>query len=378
MQKTNVKIILSIFGTRPEAIKMAPVIKALEANPDQFRSVVCVTGQHRLMLDQVLELFAIRPDFDLKVMKQGQDLFDITNSVLHGLKDVLEKVRPSMVLVHGDTATTMAASLAAYFCRIPVGHVEAGLRTGNKYAPFPEEINRRVAGVVADLHFAPTETSRQNLLREGVDDKTIVVTGNTVIDALLMSVSRIKTEQYVGKYLKLATDSTRIVLVTAHRRENFGSGFENLCMALKDIADKYSDVVIVYPVHLNPNVQEPVQRILFGHPRVHLTEPLEYLPFVFLMNKSFMVITDSGGVQEEAPALGKPVLVVRDTTERLEAVDAGTVRIVGTTRERIAAEAMCLLDDPKAYEAMATARNPYGDGQASKRIINSILLNANN
>jgi UDP-N-acetylglucosamine 2-epimerase (non-hydrolysing) len=377
-----VKKVLSIFGTRPEAIKMAPVVKALQGRPDLFDARVCVTAQHRQMLDQVLSLFDIRPDFDLDIMRPGQDLYDITANVLQGLKGVLAQAKPDLVLVHGDTTTTMAATLAAYYQRIPVGHVEAGLRTHDKYAPFPEEINRRVTGAVADLHFAPTTAARDNLLREGVDPATIHVTGNTVVDALLAVVEQVRQPAQAAEvrdYLRsrLPEDSTlltphpsRVILVTGHRRENFGTGFENICRALAEIAEAYPDAEIVYPVHLNPNVQEPVRRILGGggHGNVHLIEPVDYLPFVWLMDRSYLIITDSGGVQEEAPSLGKPVLVMRETTERPEAVAAGTVRLVGTDRGRIVAEAARLLDDPAAYRAMSMAHNPYGDGQAAARI----------
>ncbi|HYS43917.1 MAG TPA: UDP-N-acetylglucosamine 2-epimerase (non-hydrolyzing) [Geobacteraceae bacterium] len=375
--------ILSIFGTRPEAIKMAPVLKELERHPERFASRVCVTAQHRQMLDQVLNLFEIRPAYDLDLMRPGQDLFDITANVLLGLKGVLEAERPDLVLVHGDTTTTMAATLAAYYCRIPVGHVEAGLRTHNKYAPFPEEINRRVTGAVADLHFAPTPWARDNLLREGVAAAAIHVTGNTVIDALLAVVGKVRQPEHEAEivaYLRhrlpknsslLTRHPSRVILVTGHRRENFGEGFENICRALADIATARPDVEIVYPVHLNPNVQEPVRRIL-GEERltnVHLIEPVDYLPFVWLMDRSHLIITDSGGVQEEAPSLGKPVLVMRETTERPEAVEAGTVKLVGTDRERIVSEALQLLDDTEAYRAMSLAHNPYGDGKAAERIV---------
>jgi UDP-N-acetylglucosamine 2-epimerase (non-hydrolysing) len=367
--------ILTVFGTRPEAIKMAPVIKALEKQPDRFESLVCVTAQHRQMLDQVLELFAIRPAYDLNIMKPGQDLFDITCNVLQGLKPVLEKERPDIVLVHGDTTTTMAASIASFYCRTRVGHVEAGLRTHDKFAPFPEEINRRVTGAVADLHFAPTDASRQNLLREGVAAGAIFVTGNTVVDALLAVSERIKSDPAVagrfGREFSFLDPAKRLILVTGHRRENFGTGFEQICHALADIALAYPDVEVLYPVHLNPNVQEPVRRILgrVGLDNVHLIEPVDYLPFVYLMNRSYLIITDSGGVQEEAPSLGKPVLVMRETTERPEAVVAGTVKLVGTNQERIVAEAALLLNDGDAYRAMSLAHNPYGDGQAAGRII---------
>ena len=380
------KKIMTIFGTRPEAIKMAPVIRELNKYPEQFKGLVCVTAQHRQMLDQVLDLFEIKPDYDLNIMKPGQDLFDVTCNVMQGLKSVLEKEKPDLVLVHGDTTTTMAASLAAFYTGIPVGHVEAGLRTGNKRAPFPEEINRRVTGCLADIHFAPTEQARQNLLNEGVPDVTIHVTGNTVIDALLMvreklsagnlgeSIGQDLVLRYPGlSFLlqsagHLSPTASRLILVTGHRRENFGEGFENICLALKEIAETHADVEIVYPVHLNPNVQEPVNRLLSGCPSVHLIEPLDYLPFVWLMDRSYLIITDSGGVQEEAPSLGKPVLVMRETTERPEAVVAGTVILVGTDRQRFVAEAGRLLDDPEAYEVMTRAHNPYGNGKAAERI----------
>jgi len=366
---------------------MAPVVKMLENRPEQFRSLVCVTAQHRQMLDQVLKLFAIRPDHDLDIMKPGQDLFDVTCNVLQGLRPVLEKEKPDIVLVHGDTTTTMAAALAAYYCRVPVGHVEAGLRTHNKFAPFPEEINRTVTGDLADLHFAPTEAARQNLLAEGVPATAVAVTGNTVIDALFMVREMMKRDgldheiegDILSRYPTLAPvfakpaagkTGRRLILVTGHRRENFGDGFENICHALSDIAARYSDVDILYPVHLNPNVQEPVKRILGQGDikNIHLIEPVDYLPFVHLMNLSYLIITDSGGVQEEAPSLGKPVLVMRETTERPEAVTAGTVKLVGTDRNAIVTEASRLLDDREAYHAVTMAHNPYGDGLAAGRI----------
>lgn len=385
------KKILSIFGTRPEAIKMAPVIKMLESQPEQFHSMVCVTAQHRQMLDQVLNLFAIRPDYDLDIMKPGQDLFDVTCNVLQGLRPVLQKEQPDIVLVHGDTTTTMAAALAAYYCQIPVGHVEAGLRTHNKFAPFPEEINRTVASALTDLHFAPTEAARKNLLSEGVTAENIFITGNTVIDALFM-VREKMTREGLDKQIERdlvacnpslvrifaapesSTSSPRLILVTGHRRENFGEGFENICHALAEIADKYEDVEIVYPVHLNPNVQEPVHRILGNVMRhnVHLIEPVDYLPFVHLMNRSYLIITDSGGVQEEAPSLGKPVLLMREITERPEAVIINTVKLVGTDRDAIVEEASRLLDDRNAYCAVALAHNPYGDGLASEKILKAL------
>lgn len=371
--------IIFVFGTRPEAIKMAPVIKELERYPDRFRSLICVTAQHREMLDQVLALFDIRPDYDLDIMRPGQDLFDVTSNVLLGLRDVLTRERPDIVLVHGDTTTTMAASLAGYYARVQVGHVEAGLRTHNKYAPFPEEINRRVTGAICDLHFAPTGTARENLLREGVSDGSIIVTGNTVVDTLLSVVAMIGRDRELQEGLaarfRYLDPEKKLVLVTGHRRENFGEGFENICRALAAIAKRHAGVEIVYPVHLNPNVQEPVNRILSGENlhNVHLIEPLDYLPFVYLMNRSHFIITDSGGVQEEAPSLGKPVLVMRETTERPEAVAAGTVKLVGTQLERIVDEASFLLNDAEAYGTMSRAHNPYGDGKASERIVQALL-----
>lgn len=389
VRPTTIKKILTVFGTRPEAIKMAPVIKALEADAAHFESVVCVTAQHREMLDQVLSLFEIQPDFDLNIMKPGQNLFDVTSHVLLGLRDVLREVKPDMVLVHGDTSTTMAASLAAYYSRIPLGHVEAGLRTFDKYAPFPEEMNRTITGCLTDLHFAPTEKARANLLREGVSDSTIVVTGNTVIDALFMARNKLKGEVLAAKLvpdlvtafpslgtlqdqLQTGQGERRIILVTGHRRENFGEGFEQICRALNEVTGSFHDVDIIYPVHLNPHVQEPVRRILGGNSRIHLIDPLEYLPFLLLMDRSYLVITDSGGIQEEAPSLGKPVLVMRDTTERPEAVEAGTVRLVGTSYQKIVSEASRLLEDTAVYNTMSRAHNPYGDGQAAERILSSI------
>jgi len=366
--------VLSVFGTRPEAIKMAPVVMRLAGTPG-IASRVCVTAQQRQMLDQVLEAFGIAPDHDLGLMRQGQSLTDILTGVLRGLEPVLEAESPDLVLVHGDTSTTLGASLAAYYRRIPVGHVEAGLRTGNIYAPWPEEVNRRLTGGIATHHFAPTEKARQNLLREGVDDARIVVTGNTVIDALLAMVARLDADAALRARLDaqfaFLDPSKRLVLVTGHRRESFGEGFENICRALADIAAR-GDVEVVYPVHLNPNVQEPVRRVLGAAPRVHLLDPLDYVPFIHLMRKAHIVLTDSGGIQEEAPSLGKPVLVMRETTERPEAVEAGTVRLVGTDRERIVAEASRLLDSPEAYETMSRAHNPYGDGRAAERIAGRI------
>lgn len=361
--------ILTVFGTRPEAIKMAPVVKALAA-AEQIEARVCVTAQHREMLDQVLELFRIVPDYDLNLMKPGQDLTDITANVLHGLKPVLAEFRPDLVLVHGDTTTTLAASLAAYYQRIPVGHVEAGLRTGNILSPWPEEVNRKVAGTITRMHFAPTERSRQNLLAENVPADHIHVTGNTVIDALQDVVSRIENDPVIARDLAARlplNPAKRMILVTGHRRESFGDGFERICAALRRIAQR-SDVEIVYPVHLNPNVKGPVEALLSGLANVHLIGPQDYLPFVYLMHSSTLILTDSGGVQEEAPSLGKPVLVMRETTERPEAVDAGTVRLVGTDEDLIVSCVNTLLDDQAAYDAMSFAHNPYGDGQAASRI----------
>lgn len=362
--------VLTIFGTRPEAIKMAPVVKALADDP-AFEAKVCVTAQHRQMLDQVLDLFSIRPDFDLNLMKPGQDLSDITGSVLLGMRDVYREWLPDIVLVHGDTTTTLAASLSAYYAKVKVGHVEAGLRTFNKFAPWPEEMNRRITGALADLHFAPTPKAQGNLLAEGVSADVIHVTGNTVIDALLEVVERLHDDATLCSRFNDRFDfidpTKRLILVTGHRRENFGAGFEAICSALAELARR-EDVQIVYPVHLNPNVQEPVKRILANVPNVILLEPQDYLPFVYLMDRSTLLITDSGGVQEEAPSIGKPVLVMRNTTERPEAVEAGTVKLVGTDQAKIVAEASRLLDDAAAYESMSRSHNPYGDGQAAARI----------
>ena len=362
--------ILTILGTRPEAIKMAPVIGALRSDI-KIEARLCVTAQHRQMLDQVLDLFQLRPDFDLDLMKPGQDLTDITSNVLLGLRGVFREWLPDLVLVHGDTTTTLAASLAAYYAKVRIGHVEAGLRTFNKQSPWPEEINRTLTGHLADLHFAPTEKAKGNLLREGVDPATIHVTGNTVIDALLDVAHRIRTDSALRSefeaHFSFLDPAKRLILVTGHRRENFGDGFEGICHGLSAIAAR-GDVQILYPVHLNPNVQEPVNRILATQPNIFLIEPQDYLPFVYLMDRATLLITDSGGVQEEGPSLGKPVLVMRNTTERPEAVDAGTVKLVGTDRQIIFEEATRLLDDPAAYEAMSRAHNPYGDGQAAARI----------
>lgn len=364
--------VLSVFGTRPEAIKMAPVVKAL-ASRKNIICKVCVTAQHRQMLDQVLTLFDVVPDFDLDLMRPGQDLTDISSNVLLGLRRVFNEWRPDFVLVHGDTTTTFAASLAAYYEKIPVGHVEAGLRTGDIYSPWPEEMNRRITGVIAQVHFAPTAGAKANLLREGVGEESILITGNTVIDALLGIVHRLRTEadlkSNLEKKFHFINSSKRLILVTGHRRENFGSGFENICTAIRRISER-DDVEIVYPVHLNPNVQEPVNRLLGSKTNIHLIEPLDYLPFVYLMDRAYILLTDSGGVQEEAPALGKPVLVMRETTERPEAVTAGTVRLVGTDQDVIVRETQRLLNDLDEYERMSRSHNPYGDGTAANRIVN--------
>jgi UDP-N-acetylglucosamine 2-epimerase (non-hydrolysing) len=367
--------ILCVFGTRPEAIKMAPVVKALTAAPG-IDSAVCVTAQHRDMLDQVLNLFAITPEFDLDIMRENQDLTHITSAVLTGLGEVLDEYKPDRILVHGDTTTTFAASLAAFYRKIPVGHVEAGLRTGDVMAPWPEEMNRRLTDNIADIYFAPTSSAAQNLKREGHGEDGIIITGNTVIDALLDARERLQEDKALqsdlaGQFPYL-DPARKLILVTGHRRENFGQGFENICQALADLT-KRDDVQIVYPVHLNPNVQEPVMRILKDKDNIHLIEPLDYLPFVFLMDHSYFVITDSGGIQEEAPSLGKPVLVMRDVTERPEAVMAGTVKLVGTNRDVIVRECTRLLDDEAAYAIMSRAHNPYGDGKASQRIVDEII-----
>jgi len=372
--------IICIFGTRPEAVKMAPVIRALRECPERIDCRVCVTAQHRHMLDRVLELFAIVPDHDLNIMRPGQDLFDVTAGVLLGLKPVLAREKPDLILVHGDTTTSMAASLAAFYSRIRIGHVEAGLRTHHKYAPFPEEINRSLTARMADLHFAPTERARRNLLAEGIDEASVFVTGNTVIDALLSAREMIRQDcplrEELDRQFGFLDSGKRLILVTGHRRENFGAGFENICHALKAIASRHRDVQILYPVHLNPRVQEPVRRILGSGDRgIHLIEPVDYLPFVHLMSRAEIIITDSGGVQEEAPSLGKPVLVMRETTERPEAVDAGTVRLVGADCDRIVAATSELLENPAEYRKMSRAHNPYGDGRAAIRIREELLRN---
>lgn len=375
--------IMFVFGTRPEAIKMAPLVRELQRQSERFEVRLCVTGQHREMLDQVLRIFGLKPDFDLAIMKAGQDLTDIVSSVLLSLRPLLSTEKPDRVLVQGDTTTTFAASLAAFYNRIPVGHVEAGLRTGDFSAPWPEEMNRVLTTSIADVHFAPTDESRDNLLREGVDPSRIHVTGNTVVDALLEVVDQIGRDRTLGSELdsrfRFLDPTRKLILVTGHRRESFGLAFEEICESLKEISERYDDVELLYPVHLNPNVQEPVYRILGNgsstlRKRIHLIDPVDYLPFVYLMNRAHLIITDSGGVQEEAPSLGKPVLVMRDTTERPEAVRAGTVRLVGTRRDTIVSEVERLLTDSSHYAAMSRAHNPYGDGLASKRIA-SILEN---
>ena len=373
-----------VFGTRPEAIKMAPLVKEFQKYPDQFKTIVCVTGQHRQMLDQVLNLFEITPDYDLNIMKQGQDLYDVTARVLVGMRDVLKEAQPDVVLVHGDTTTSTAAALAAFYQQIPVGHVEAGLRTHNIYSPWPEEMNRLITGRIATYHFSPTPLSKENLLKENVAEDAITVTGNTVIDALYMVVDKIKKDSALSNelaaLLKTAgydtsrlADGKKLVLITGHRRENFGDGFINMCTAIKDLTQKYPDVDFVYPMHLNPNVRKPIHEV-FGEDLSNLgnmffIEPLEYLSFVYLMEQSTIVLTDSGGIQEEAPGLGKPVLVMRDTTERPEALAAGTVKLVGTNYEKIVTEVSRLLDDSEYYDTMSKAVNPYGDGLACGRII---------
>ncbi len=376
-----------VFGTRPEAIKMAPLVKEFQKRKDTFETIVCVTGQHREMLDQVLKIFDIRPDYDLNIMKQGQDLYDVTARVLVGMRDVLDEAKPDVVLVHGDTTTSTAAALAAFYRQIPVGHVEAGLRTHNIYSPWPEEMNRQLTGRIATYNFAPTALSRENLLKESVDDAKITVTGNTVIDALYWVVDRIKDDKSLNtelaETLKAAgydterlNDGRRLVLITGHRRENFGDGFISMCRAIRHLTEKYPEVDFVYPMHLNPNVRKPIHEV-FGEDlgnlgNMHFIEPLEYLSFVYLMEKSAIVLTDSGGIQEEAPGLGKPVLVMRDTTERPEALAAGTVRLVGTDYDRIVGEVSRLIDDEEAYRLMSHAVNPYGDGRACPRIADQL------
>lgn len=381
------KKIMLVFGTRPEAIKMAPLVKEFQKYPESFQTIVCVTGQHREMLDQVLFLFEIEPDYDLNIMKQGQDLYDVTARVLVGMRDVLKASQPDVVLVHGDTTTSTAAALAAFYQQIPVGHVEAGLRTYNIYSPWPEEMNRQITGRIATYHFAPTALSRENLLKESVSEERIIVTGNTVIDALYWVVNKIKSDEKLSSELaeqlqKSGYDTRRLengkklVLITGHRRENFGEGFIHMCTAIKDLTQQYPDVDFVYPMHLNPNVRKPIHEV-FGEDLSHLgnmffIEPLEYLSFVYLMEKSNIVLTDSGGIQEEAPGLGKPVLVMRDTTERPEALSAGTVKLVGTDYDKIVHEVSMLLSNKNIYEKMSKAVNPYGDGKACSRIVNTL------
>ncbi|HBC81996.1 non-hydrolyzing UDP-N-acetylglucosamine 2-epimerase [Pseudescherichia vulneris] len=370
--------VLTVFGTRPEAIKMAPLVHALAKDP-YFEAKVCVTAQHREMLDQVLNLFSIVPDYDLDIMQPGQGLTEITCRILEGLKPILESFKPDVVLVHGDTTTTIAASLAAFYQRIPVGHVEAGLRTGDLSSPWPEEANRTLTGHLAMYHFSPTQNARQNLLRENIPDKQIFVTGNTVIDALFWVRDTVLNNDNLHSELAarypFLDESKKLVLVTGHRRESFGQGFEQICHALVDIAAKHQDVQIVYPVHLNPNVSEPVNRILGHVKNIILIEPQDYLPFLWLMTHAWLILTDSGGIQEEAPSLGKPVLVMRETTERPEAIEAGTVRLVGTDRQRIVEEVTHLLRDNDAWQAMSRAHNPYGDGQACERILHALKNN---
>lgn len=377
------KTVLLVFGTRPEAIKMAPLVKTLQSRPDVFRTVVAVTGQHRQMLDQVLRIFDITPDYDLDIMQANQDLYDVTSRVLVGMRDVVCDVKPDVVLVHGDTTTSTAAALAAFYQQIPVGHVEAGLRTNNIYSPWPEEMNRQLTGRIATYHFAPTPLSKSNLLRENVAESRVLVTGNTVIDALYMVLDKIKNDAVLEAQLReilvnagydtdrLQSDR-RLVLITGHRRENFGDGFISMCTAIRDLAAKYPNVDFVYPMHLNPNVRKPIHEVfgedLGAYPNLFFIEPLEYLSFVYMMEQSSIVLTDSGGIQEEAPGLGKPVLVMRDTTERPEALESGTVHLVGTDYNRITSEVSTLLDDPIAYQRMSQAVNPYGDGQACERI----------
>lgn len=368
------KKVLLVFGTRPEAIKMAPLAIALKALNNEFETKVCVTGQHREMLDQVLSLFELEPDFDLNLMKPGQTLADITSGVLKGLNEVFDTWLPDVILVHGDTATTFAASLAAYYHKVQVGHVEAGLRTGDIYSPWPEEANRQLTSVLTHYHFAPTRNSYDNLIKENIDATNIVITGNTVIDALLTVKEKVETDQEMQARFAQQFDfleaSKKLILVTGHRRENFGQGFEDICLALANIAQKNPEVQIVYPVHLNPNVQKPVNELLSGIDNIKLIEPQDYLPFVYLMNKSYLILTDSGGIQEEAPSLGKPVLVMRDTTERPEAVSAGTVKLVGTDPVVIEDSVMELLENENLYKKMTEAHNPYGDGTACQQIIN--------
>ena len=382
------KKVMLVFGTRPEAIKMAPLVKEFQKHPDEFQTIVCVTGQHREMLDQVLHIFEITPDYDLNIMKQGQDLYDVTARVLLGMRDVLKEARPDVVLVHGDTTTSTAAALAAFYQQIPVGHVEAGLRTHNIYSPWPEEMNRQLTGRIATYHFAPTPLSRQNLLTEAVQESHITVTGNTVIDALYMVVEKIKGDKVLDAELESVLKQSgydvnrlsggkKLVLITGHRRENFGDGFISMCKAIKALTEKYPEVDFVYPMHLNPNVRKPIHEVfgedLSGLGNMFFIEPLEYLSFVYLMEKSTIVLTDSGGIQEEAPGLGKPVLVMRDTTERPEALEAGTVKLVGTDYDKIVDEVSALIENQEYYDRMSKAVNPYGDGLACARIAKSLI-----
>ena len=379
------KNMMLVFGTRPEAIKMAPLVKEFQKYPEKFKTIVCVTGQHREMLDQVLRIFDIQPDYDLNIMMQGQDLYDVTAKVLIGMRDVLKETQPDIVLVHGDTTTSTAAALAAFYQQIPVGHVEAGLRTHNIYSPWPEEMNRQITGRITTYHFAPTSLSKDNLLQEGVAGEQIIVTGNTVIDALYMVVEKIKNDGILSceleKVLKASgydisrlSDGKKLVLITGHRRENFGDGFISMCKAIKSLSEKYPEVDFVYPMHLNPNVRKPIHEVFGKSQRANLffIEPLEYLSFVYLMEKAAIVLTDSGGIQEEAPGLGKPVLVMRDTTERPEALAAGTVKLVGTNYDKIVNEVSGLLDSQEYYEKMSKAVNPYGDGKACSRIVKAL------
>lgn len=399
---TQKKRVMLVFGTRPEAIKVAPLVKEFQKHTDRFETIVCVTGQHREMLDQVLHLFEIKPDYDLNIMKQGQDLYDVTARVITGLRDVYKEAQPDVVFVHGDTTTSMAAALAAFYQQIPVAHIEAGLRTHNIYSPWPEEMNRQITSRISVFNLAPTVLSKENLLKEGIDESTIIVTGNTVIDALYLVLDKIKSDkslqsdikdtllgsglpgEKVEDYMSPLTNKRKLVLITGHRRENFGDGFIHMCKAIKTLTEKYPEVDFVYPMHLNPNVRKPIKEI-FGEAvvsknvedvssaaNIHFIEPLEYLPFVYLMSQSTLVLTDSGGIQEEAPGLGKPVLVMRDTTERPEAVEAGTVKLVGTNYDLIVSETSRLLDDQEYYNSMSQANNPYGDGQACERIIQFI------
>jgi len=373
--------ILVVFGTRPEAIKMAPLVKEFEKYTDFFKTKVCVTAQHREMLDQVLELFEIEPDYDLDIMKSNQDLYDITSNILLKMRDVLNSFKPDIVLVHGDTTTTFATSLAAFYQKIDVGHIEAGLRTGNIYSPWPEEANRKLTANLSKYHFAPTQTAKNNLLTEGVVEENIIITGNTVIDALFLTLEKIEKDKNLKNSIIKKLNSqfsqldSKFILVTGHRRENFGEGFLNICKALKDIATKHKDINIVYPMHLNPNVRRPVLDILDNISNIYLIEPLQYPEFVYLMSKSYLILTDSGGIQEEAPSLGKPVLVMRDTTERPEALETGTVKLVGTDKNKIITEVESLLQNKNEYEKMSKAHNPYGDGKSSKKIVKFLKEN---